>query len=230
MGETRGPSRPTARPRSRVILKARSVRAAAFNSIVPSMITIRRATVAIAFGLSIAACAEKTPDDGYVRGPGLRVAGTLPAAARAVIYDAAVREAFDVGPGLSLLLGANFLPRTPGLDGGAPVPKDVADALRQRGVIRGVCASLPGTERGAPVCDAPEPGYIVRFSEIFRMSADSVQVHVAAERYNTPTSAALELMRFEKAYQLVGSGMSWRVVRAGRVTLAGDGRALTSSR
>ena len=75
-------------------------------------------------------------------------------------------------------------------------------------------------ERLMETCDAPDPGYIVKFSEIFRVSADSVQVHLAAERYNTPTSAALELMRFEKAYQLVGKGTTWRVARAGRVTQA----------
>ena len=192
------------------------------------MFMIRRASLALLMGALALGCAEKDPDNGFVRGPGLRVAGAIPDAARAVIYDAAVREAFDVGPGLSLLLAANFLPRTTGLEGGAPVPKGVADALRQRGVVRGVCRSLPGTERGAPVCDAPEPGYIVRFSEIFRVSADSVQLHLAAERYNTPTSAALEVMRFEKAYQLVGKGMTWRVVRAGRVTLAGGRRTLAA--
>ena len=187
------------------------------------MIPIRRISMALLAAMSIAACAEKEADDGFVRGPGLRVAGNLSPAARAAIYDAAVREAFDVGPGLSLLLAGEFLPRTTGLEGGTPVPKELADALRQRGVVRGVCRSLPGAERGAPVCDAADPGYIVRFSEIFRVSADSVQLHVAAERYNTPSSAALELMRFEKAYQVVGKGTTWRVARAGRVTLAADG-------
>jgi hypothetical protein len=183
------------------------------------MFTVRRATIITLFGTALAGCTAKEPDDGFVRGPGLRVA-SLPITARVVIYDAAVREAFDVGPGLSLLLATTFLPRTTGLEGGAPVPKDLTDALRARGVVRGVCRSLAAAARGAPVCDAPDPGYIVTFSEIFRMSADSVQVHLAAERYNTPTSAALELLRFEKAYQLVGKGTTWRVARAGRVTMA----------
>ena len=177
---------------------------------------VRRIATVVLFAASITGCTAKEADDGFFRGPGLRVAN-LPVAARVTIYDAAVREAFDVGPDLSLLLATEFLPRTRGLDGGSTVPKNVADALRQRAVVKGVCRKLPGTERGAPVCDAPVPGYIVRFSEIFRVSADSVQVHLAAERYNTTTSAALELLRFEKAYQLIGTGTTWRVARAGRV-------------
>ena len=182
------------------------------------MTMFRRIAIGALIATSLAACAESTPDDGFVRGPGLRVA-TLPVAARVAIYDAAVREAFDVGPSLSLMLAERFLPRTTGLEGGAPVPKDLADALRARGVVRGSCRSLPGAEKGAAVCDARDPGYIVQFSEIFRVRGDTVQVHLATERYNTPTSAALEVMRFEKAYQLVGSGTNWRVARAGRVTM-----------
>jgi len=183
------------------------------------MLTARRIALIMLLGTTFGGCTAKEPDDGFVRGPGLRVA-PLPVAARVVIYQAAVREAFDVGPGLSLLLASTFLPRTTGLEGGAAVPKDLADALRVRGVVRGVCRSVAVAAREAPVCDAADPGYIIRFSEVFRMSGDSVQVHLAAERYNTPTSAALELMRFEKAYQLVGKGTTWRVVRAGRVTQA----------
>lgn len=183
------------------------------------MIRIRHIVFLAALGISTAACTEQEPDDGYLRGSGLKVA-PLPVEARVVIYDAAVREAFDVGPGLVLRLAPQYLPRTTGLTGGAAVPKALVTALRERGVVKGECASLPGSERGAPVCDAPEPGYIVSFSEIFRRGGDTVEVHLAAERYNTPTSAALELMRFEKAYQLVGKGTTWRVARAGRVTLA----------
>jgi hypothetical protein len=180
---------------------------------------IRRSAAAIMFGVIALGCAPEEAGDGYFRGAGLRVAA-LPVTARVTIYDAAVREAFDVGPGLILLLDSTFLPRERGLEGGRAVQKDLAEALRARGVVKGVCRALPRATRGAPVCDAAEPGYIVRFSEIFRVTGDSVQVHLAAERYNTPTSAALEVMRFEKAYQLVGKGTTWRVARAGRVTRA----------
>ncbi len=186
------------------------------------MITVRRTVAAILLGTSLAGCTAKEAGDDFFRGPGLRVA-TLPIAARVSIYDAAVREAFDVGPGLSLLLAMEFLPRARGLDGGAKVQPNLATALKERGVVKGVCKSLPGAPRGAPVCDAADPGYIVRFSEVFRVSDDSVQVHLAAERYNTTTSAPLELMRFEKAYQLVGKGTTWRVARAGRVTVGPRG-------
>ena len=191
------------------------------------MIAIHRAAAALLFAVGISSCtAEETGDD-FFRGSGLRVA-SLPVAARVAIYDAAVREAFDVGPDLTLLLHPLFLPREQGLEGGNAVPKDLADALRSRGIVRGVCRALSGAARGAPVCDAAAPGYIVRFSEVYRMTGDSVQVHLAAERYNTPTSAALELMRFEKAYQLVGKGTTWRVARAGRVTLREGSPAVRS--
>jgi hypothetical protein len=172
---------------------------------------------------TIAGCAEKEADEGFVRGPGLKVA-PLPVPAKVAIYDAALKSAFDVGPGLTLLLDPRFLPRTTGLGAGAPVPKSLVTALRERGVVQGTCQS-PGDEaRQAALCDAANPGYIVRFSEIFRMKGDSVQLHVAVERYNTKTSAQSEVMRFEKAYQVVGQGTTWRVARQGRVTQATRGR------
>ena len=189
---------------------------------------VPRAATVILLGVFVAACAAEEEGDGYFRGSGLRVAG-LPVPARVTIYDAAVREAFDVGPGLTLLLDSTFLPRERGLEGGKAVPKDLDAALRARGVVKGVCRTLPREERGAAVCDAADPGYIVRFSEIYRMTGDTVQLHLAAERYNTPRSAALEVLRFEKAYQLVGRGTTWRVVRAGRVTNSARSRATQSS-
>lgn len=166
---------------------------------------------------SVAACAAEQEGDGFFRGAGLRVA-SIATDARVSVYDAAVREAFDVGPELHLLLDSTFLPRERGLEGGKAMSAELASALRRRGVVKGACAPVAVMEGGARVCDAAVPGYIVRFSEIFRMTGDSVQLHLLAERYNTPTSAALEVMRFEKAYQVVGKGTSWRVVRAGRVT------------
>lgn len=180
---------------------------------------VRRLAAVVVLAASLAACAAEEAGDGFFRGPGLRVA-SLPTDARVIIYDAAVREAFDVSPDLHLLLDSTFLTRERGLEPGKVVPRDLANALRTRGVVKGACNPLPSATRGAPVCDAPAPGYIVRFSEIFRMPGDTVQVHLAAERYNTPTSAALEVMRFEKAYQVVGKGTTWRVARAGRVVLA----------
>ena len=167
----------------------------------------------------LAGCAEKEVDDGFVRGPGLRTT-QLPVPAKVAIYDAALKSAFDVGPGLVLMLDPRFLPRTSGLGPGSPVPKNLVDGLQSRGVVRGVCESPAAESREAPVCDAASPGYIVRFSDVFRMRGDSVQVHVAVERFNTKTSAQSAIMRFEKAYQVVGKGTNWRVVRQGRFGLA----------
>ena len=170
----------------------------------------------------MAGCAEQNADDGFLRGSGLQIR-ELPVPARVAIYDTAVKTAFDVGPGLTLLLDPRLLPRTKGLGPGAPVPKDVADALQRRGIVQGTCQAPEEGSKEAARCDVANPGYIVRFSDVFRMAGDSVQVHIAVERYNTSTSAKAEVMRFEKAYQVVGSGESWRVVRQGRVSL-GTGR------
>lgn len=167
--------------------------------------------------VATAGCAEKKTGDGFVRGTGLRVT-ELPVPARVAIYDAAVKSAFDVGPGLTLLLDPRLLPRTKGLGPGTPVPKGVVEALRERGIVQGTCQPPGELAKEAARCDVANPGYIVRFSDIFGMAGDSVQVHVAVERYNTSTSANAEVMRFEKAFQVVGSGGNWRVVRQGRVT------------
>ena len=185
-------------------------------------ITTPRLVAAIAFLAAAAACTEKPVDDGFVRGPGLKTT-QLPVPARVAIYDVALRSAFDVGPGLILMLDPRYLPRTSGLGPGTPVPKPLTDALRQAGIVRGTCTPPAAESREAPVCEASGPGYIVRFSDIFRMRGDSVQVHVAVERFNTSTSAKSEIMRFEKAYQVVGKGTTWRVVRQGRFTLAALG-------
>jgi len=178
-------------------------------------------------------CAGKEVDDGFVRGPGLKTT-QLPVPAKVAIYDAALKSAFDVGPGLVLLLDPRFLPRTTGLGAGSPVPKNLIDALRARKVVAGLCQAPLETTREAPRCEVENPGYIVRLSDIFRIRGDSVQVHVAVERYNTSTSANSEVLRFEKAYQVVGRGTEWQVVRQGRFTIAagawGPGRGAATAR
>jgi hypothetical protein len=180
--------------------------------------TIRVAALAAVIVLA-SACADKAVDDGFARGPGLKVS-QLPIPAKVAIYDAALKSAFDVGPGLTLMLDPRLLPRTSGLGAGTPVPKNLVDALRAARVVHGTCQPPTEDSREAPVCDAPNPGYIVRFSDVFRMGGDSVQVHIAVERFNTSTSAKSEILRFEKAYQVVGKGTAWTVARSGRVSLA----------
>jgi hypothetical protein len=181
--------------------------------------TVRITTVCALIALSSVGCAEKEVDDGFVRGPGLRIT-QLPVPAKVAIYEAALKSAFDVGPALVLMLDPRFLPRTSGLGPGTPMPKNLADALQSRGVVRGVCESPSIDAREAPLCEAASPGYIVRFSDAFRMRGDSVLVHVAVERFNTTTSAQSAIMRFEKAFQVVGKGTNWRVVRQGRFGMA----------
>src|SRR5688572_3776410 len=149
---------------------------------------IRGAALAALMIVPPAGCAEKEVDDGFARGPGLKTT-QLPVPAKVAIYDASVKSAFDVGPALVLMLDPRFLPRTRGLGPGEPMPKNLITALQSSGVVKGVCESPAVEAREAPLCEAASPGYIVRFSDVFRMRGDSVQVHIAVERFNTKTSA-----------------------------------------
>jgi hypothetical protein len=175
-----------------------------------------RAIARAAFGV-LCATACKTDEPSGVRGRGL-VESTLPAADQARVYEAAARTAWEVDdPNLSLLLDARQLPRDVGLAVSGRVTDAVAAAMRQRGVIRGVCEpSLAGT-RGAPLCTAARPGYVVRFSPVFAMRGDSVQVYMYAQKYDTPGSERSQALRFERAYQVVRRGDEWRAAREGRV-------------
>ena len=61
------------------------------------------------------------------------------------------------------------------------------------------------------------PGYIIRASDILRVSPDTVEIYYSAERFGAATGQRPEALRFEKIYQLVGGGSNWRVVREARV-------------
>lgn len=186
-----------------------------------------RWAAAAALLVALGACAEKEADDGFVRGPGLKLT-QLPVASKVAVYDVALRSAFDLGPGLVLMLDPRFLPRESGLGPGRPMPKPLIDALRQRRVVHGICEPPAEASRQAPVCEASGPGYIVRFSDVFRMGGDSVQLHIAVERFNTRTSMQSEILRFEKAFQVVGNGTTWRVARQGRFGAAARANHLSS--
>jgi hypothetical protein len=71
--------------------------------------------------------------------------------------------------------------------------------------------------RNTPRCNVAEAGYVVRASDVFRVGGDTVQVYFSAERFGAATGPRPEALRFEKAFQLAGSGDSWRVIREGRV-------------
>jgi len=171
----------------------------------------RRAVIA---AIVVAGCGPAGPDDS--RGRGLQPAN-VPPSAEAAIYDAAVRAAFDVEPGLVLLAHPRRLSRTEGYGTGDSLPSDVLRALRTRGVVRGSCDPVRDAPRNTPRCSGPEAGYIVRASDVFRVGGDTVQLYFSAERFGAATGPRPEALRFEKAYQLVGSGDSWRVIREGRV-------------
>jgi len=164
-------------------------------------------------GLSIAACQSDDPN--IVRGKRLAVA-SLPAGTQARIYEAAARGSFDV-EGTSLLLDQRLLPRTIGLSDGGRVAENVVAAMRERGSIKGTCEpSLTGTV-GTARCRAEFPGYVVRYSPVFAITKDSVQVYLYAQKYDTRASGKSETLRFERAYQIVRNGDDWHAVREGHV-------------
>jgi hypothetical protein len=165
--------------------------------------------------LTLAGCGG-APDDDSARGRGLPAA-ELTVDAQASIYEAAVRASFDLGPDLTLLLEPRYLPRAAGQAGGEETGADLLAALRRRGVVQGSCEPPHDGTRAVPVCPARGPGYVVRFSEVFRGAGDTVQVHMSALRFRTAAAEPAEALSFERAYQLTGSGRRWVVVREARV-------------
>ena len=162
----------------------------------------------------LAGCGEDTST--YARGRGLEVA-QLPAAERAKIYAASLGGAFDLDPGLSLLVDTTMLTRVGGEAPGATLGADVRAALRRTGVTRGECAPQRRAPTRTPVCRADMPGYVVRFSDVFAMAGDSVQTHLLADRYDTPSTGEHNRFRIEQAYQLVRRNGDWSVVRKARI-------------
>ncbi|HMC57285.1 MAG TPA: hypothetical protein VKH19_19045 [Gemmatimonadaceae bacterium] len=142
----------------------------------------------------------------------------LPAADVAAVYDAAVAGAFDVAdPSLSILVDTLLLPRAAGLEGGARMNDAVLAAMRDAGAVKGVC-SIPVRATHDPLrCDAARSGYVVRFSDPFARSTDSVQVNMVVEQYAIRAGPAAERLRFERAYQIARKGAAWRAVREGRL-------------
>jgi hypothetical protein len=142
----------------------------------------------------------------------------LPAAERAAIYRAALAGSFQLDdPTLTILADTLLLPRNDGLTGGERMPDDVLTTLRQIGLVKGTCR-LPVTRTREPlICEAPRPGYVVRFSAPFSRHPDSVQVYIAVQQYATPLSPPQERMRFERAYQVARAGSAWRAVREARL-------------
>ena len=178
--------------------------------------TRRAARSAFWLPVILVACSSGS-EDHFVRGHGLRVA-SVGGPARARVYEAALSAAFELNdPALILLLDRRVLPRVGGYAEEARITGPVEKAMRERGVIKGVCEPPITPSRKTPQCTASGPGYVVRFSDVLRRGGDSVEVYLAVQKYATPTSASEESLRFERAYQLVGAGESWRPTREARV-------------
>lgn len=184
---------------------------------------VRRAAVTLAYAALSAYltnCSKASVGDD-ARGRGHAVAA-LPVALQVRAYDAAVRAAFDVGPSLNLLAAPSYLPRSSGYAPGDPVAENLLSALEARGVIGGSCVPTRERENRAPSCSARTPGYIIRFSPLFQLSKDSVELYLYSEVYAPSTGARPQPFSFEMAYQLARRGDAWRVVREGRVRQSGS--------
>ena len=174
-----------------------------------------RGVAATSAVISLAACRGDVSND--VRGRGLSVAALSPQA-QAHVYEAAARASFNLDdPALSLLLDRRLLPRTTGLTSGGRLPASGAAELRRSGAVRGTCEPAIDGPRATARCSAELPGYVVRFSPVFTLRGDSTQVYVYAQKYDTPASGKSDVLRFERAYQVVKRGDEWRAVREGRI-------------
>ena len=164
----------------------------------------------------LAACVANE-DDHFVRGHKLRVA-SMTADARIAVYKAALGAAFDLrDPALTLLLDRRKLPRVGGMAEEGRLSGPVANGLQDRNVVQGVCEPPITTSRKTPVCTARGPGYIVRFSDVLGRGGDSVEVYLAVQKFDTPSSGGSESLRFERAYQMARHGDSFEPTQEARV-------------
>ena len=168
--------------------------------------------------LATAACAPN-PAESYVRGHGLAVAD-LPLRDRVAIYQEAVGGAFQVGdPSLYLLLDPRLLPRTGGYGAGSEVmTSGLQNSLLKSHIVQSTCEPT-NDEHKLAHCNAPMAGYVVRFSEVFQMPADTVSVNLYVQRYSTPASVGVGELRFERIYKLVHRPTGWTAVVEGRVQI-----------
>jgi len=173
------------------------------------------AAAALLIAMCIAAC--EPGDSNIVRGKRLAIAVISPAD-QAHVYEAAARASFSVDdPSLSLLLDPRLLPRTVGLAPAGQVAPSIVAEMRRRSVIHGTCEPpLTGTT-GTARCNASLPGYVVRYSPVFAITPDSVQVYFYAQKYDVPDAPPSETLRFERAYQVAKHGGQWTAVREGHV-------------
>lgn len=175
-----------------------------------------RSRYAVLAALILIACAPGD-EDHFVRGHRLRVA-SLSADARVSVYQAVLGESFDLrDPALTLLLDRRKLPRVGGMGEEGRLSGPIEKGLRQRGIIHGTCEPPITTSRKIPVCAARGPGYVVRFTDVLARGGDSVEVYVAVQKFDTPSSVGSESLRFERAYQLVRVGDTFKPTQEARM-------------
>ncbi|MGH7670814.1 MAG: hypothetical protein ACRENQ_15115 [Gemmatimonadaceae bacterium] len=181
------------------------------------MTSARRVWPHVFVAMAMLGCAPN-PAESYIRGHGLAVAN-LPLRDRVAIYQEAVGGAFQVGdPSLYLLLDPRLLPRSGGYGAGDDMTSGLQNSLLTSHIVQGTCE--PTSEGGKLAhCNAPMAGYVVRFSEIFKMPADTVSVNLYVQRYSTPASVGVGALRFERIYKLVHLPTGWAAVVEGRVQI-----------
>ncbi|MEO6525812.1 MAG: hypothetical protein ABIP93_04240 [Gemmatimonadaceae bacterium] len=178
--------------------------------------SMRRALCLVIPLVALSAACAKEEGPLQVRGTGYQLA-SLEANQQAAVNKASLSAAFDPDPSLSLLVDPVYLPRSEGRLGGASVAPALIASMKERGTIRGTCQTPRDTTRTVPVCPAALPGYVVRFSEIFRIGTDSVEVYLAATRYRRAPKEPAEMLTFERIYQLAKVRGEWRVMKEARL-------------
>jgi hypothetical protein len=170
-----------------------------------------------AVSVLVTACGKGSPEDAYVRGHGVQVA-RLSVDAESQVVEGAIRAAFDLDPALTLRVHPRRLPRTAGDSGGNPISSRLVRSLRDRGLVLGTCEPARTSPKDTPRCSGPEAGYIIRPSDVFAISRDTLAIYFGVEKYGAATGQKPEAQRFEKVYLVVKQGQGWRVAREGRAS------------
>ena len=165
-----------------------------------------------------AACGREPEGSPTDRGAGL-AAVELPPSEQAGAYAAALRGAFDLGPGLVLLVNPALLPRGRDEEVADTLAPEVVEALNASRVVQGSCTPSEAVETMAPICPGANAGYVVRFSELFGVGGDTVQLYVTFDSYrpSQDTSAYQAPIRLEQRYELAKRGPAWVVARKERL-------------
>ena len=176
----------------------------------------RRLGAALLLAGALGACGHSAGDT-YTRGHDLQVAD-LPLADRVHIYQEAIGGSFQVGdPSLYLLLDPRLLPRAGGYGDASALSQATQNELIRSHIVQGTCVPTGGNAAGVAHCQAPLAGYVVRFTDVFRMHGDTMNVYLYVQRYSTPTSTGVGRLRFEREYKLVRQGSAWTAVAEGKL-------------